>query len=139
VIFKSRYLITVLILALVGALILPFDSSAASSGRFVDRDGDGFDDNAADDDIDGIPDELEPHGFFTAEIGQLQVGTMFSSQPLAAAKTPIEAKSETFGRREFHTRGICLLRSDFDAGFGTGLGLSGGLGGGGACAGGVCF
>ncbi len=134
-----KYLIVTLALALLVGLTLSGDVPAGSMQRFIDRDGDGFDDNAADDDADGMPDELEPHGFFSTAIGQLQVSPMFSNPAPAAEIISTEKNSETFGRREFHTRAVCVFRSDLNAGFDTGLGLGGGVGGGGACAGGVCF
>jgi len=87
--------------------------------RFVDFDGDGFNDNTTDLDFDGIPDELEFHGFLSSQSSlNLGVNQMFSGSD--TLPSPSESKP-------------CA------ADFGSGLGLSGGLGGGGACAGGICF
>ena len=106
---------------------------------YMDYDGDGFDDNAPDDDTDGIPDELELHGFISAPTAQLQVSAMFTGNS-ANVETPDRGGcGENFGRRQFATRAVCENRQDFDEGFGSDLGLGGGLGAGGGCAGGVCF
>jgi hypothetical protein len=111
---------------------------AADLQRFADFDGDGFDDNIPDLDFDGIPDELEFHAFLSSQSSlKLGVSQMFSGSD--APTEPKQCAAERFGAREFATRGISLKRVDFDAGFGSSLGLSGGLGGGGACAGGICF
>jgi len=111
-------------------------SSARLLG-YVDLDGDGFDNNAPDTDLDGIPDEFEAHGFVSTQIDGLQAAPMFAGQA-PAADAQLKA-GEIFGRRKFTTRGIAENRRDFDIGFGSGLGLGAGLGGGGACAGGICF
>jgi len=106
---------------------------------YVDLDGDGFDDNAPDTDLDGIPDEFEAHGFVSTQIDGLQVAPMFAGQAPAPDASPKAKTGEIFGRRKFTTRGLAENRSDFDIGFGSSLGLGAGLGGGGACAGGICF
>ncbi|MEW5795426.1 MAG: hypothetical protein AB1772_03600 [Candidatus Zixiibacteriota bacterium] len=112
---------------------------ASEPMAFVDCDGDGFDDNAPDDDSDGIPDEFERHGYISASGGQLQVSQMFAGHE-AHVHAPIHVRcGEGFSRRRFATRAVCENRLDFDTGFGSGLGLGGGLGAGGGCAGGVCF
>jgi len=123
-------------LLIIGLLALTGNSTDLQ--RFVDYDGDGFDDNAPDADSDGIPDDLESHSFFSAQHNFiLSLSQMSISHDPAAEPKPCAA--ECFGAREFATRGLSLTRTDFDAGFGSGLGISGGLSGGGACAGGICF
>lgn len=106
---------------------------------YVDLDGDGFDDNAPDTDLDGIPDEFEAHGFVSTQTDGLRVAPMFAGQAPNGEAPPKARAGEIFGRRKFTTRGVAENRRDFDAGFGSSLGLGAGLGGGGACAGGICF
>jgi hypothetical protein len=106
---------------------------------FVDCDGDGFDDNAPDDDADAIPDELEYHSYITTPTGRLQATQMFSGSGTQVGSQVRLGCGEAFGRRRFTTRAVSENRLDFDAGFGSSLGLGGGLGAGGGCAGGVCF
>lgn len=119
----------------------PDQLNAAQLDRFCDLDGDGFNDNAPDTDADGIPDELEPHGLLSAQMpAMLGVSMMFSGSQSPADKVPPMSPGQRFGMREFVTRAICVTRTNFDAGFSSGMGISGsGGGGGGACAGGVCF
>ncbi len=125
------------------AAILVFASapSVLPSGPtvFTDCDGDGFDDNAPDDDTDGIPDEVERHGFVSASVGQLQVSQMFTNTNTGVGMQAHLHCKDAFGRRKFAARAVSEDRLDFDTGFGSGLGLGGGLGAGGGCAGGVCF
>jgi len=126
------------LLWLAATIVLAASSPALPSEPivFIDCDGDGFDDNAPDDDTDGIPDEFEHHGYISAPAGQLQVSQMFAGHD-AHVSTPTHLRcSEGFGRRRFATRAVCENRLDFDTGFGSGLGLGGGLGAGGGCAGG---
>ena len=106
---------------------------------FVDCDGDGFDDNAPDDDLDGIPDEFECHSFISAPAATLGVSQMFTGGEPRFTTPARSRSSDGFGRRKFAARAVCENRLDFDAGFGSSLGLGGGLGSGGGCAGGVCF
>lgn len=130
-------LLTIAVALLAIGLIGP-SGFAADSQRFVDIDGDGFNDNAPDSDADGIPDGIEFHGFLSAQPNLvLRVNpTPINASALMGARA---CASERFGSREFATRGIAVRRADFDAGFGSGLGLSGGQGGsGGGCVGGVC-
>ena len=130
-----------LILA-IGILFLMAACPTGEAGqlpRFVDLDGDGFDDNAPDDDADGIPDEFESHSFFSAAVVSLGVGQMFGGTSSVSPTNKPTSAAEKFGRREFQVRFLCGPRTDFEADFASGLGLGGGLGGGGACAGGICF
>jgi len=120
--------------------VLAAAPSALPSGPavYTDCDGDGFDDNAPDDDTDGIPDEFERHGFVSALVGQLQVSQMFTNNNAGVGMKARLRCKESFGRRLFAVRSVSENRLNFDTGFGSGLGLGGGLGAGGGCAGGVC-
>jgi hypothetical protein len=140
---RSR-IYTLLLIAASSLTLIVFTASSGYSAdlyRFVDFDGDGFDDNAPDSDSDGIPDEIEFHGFLSAQGAiNLEVSAMFSTSNSGSGATESKpCAAVRFGTREFTTRGITSSRADFDAGFGSGLGLSGGQGGGGGCVGGVCF
>jgi len=107
--------------------------------KFVDMDGDGFDDNAVDDDNNSIPDQAEPE-----DDEEFTQNT--SSSSIAAFQVPGEVdfsqfltNSEKFGERMFSTRAQSCFRGGFDAGdnFGLGNGIgSGAISGG--CPGGVC-
>jgi hypothetical protein len=113
----------------------------ASQG-FVDLDGDGFDDNLADSDEDGIPDK--------AEGKESEEESDNGSEGLVASLNPINVSgdfkidnllpnSERFGKRKFNCRDQSCFRGGFDAGqdFGPGNGISSAAVAGG-CTGGVC-
>jgi len=138
---SSKMLPILVSLCLAGIFVLTAPRSAFPSdpGIFIDCDGDGFDDNAPDDDADGIPDEFERHKFISAPTAQLQVSQMFAGNDADAGMPDRPGRGESFGRRSFVTRSVCENRADFDDGFGYELGLGGGLAAGGGCAGGVCF
>jgi len=104
---------------------------------YVDMDGDGFDDNDADGNGDGIPDCLEPG--YIAPLAEEELAGVFATLDLGGGQKVVleESNAERFGRRQFCVRMIDCTRSIFDADFGSGLGIS--VSGGGSCAGGVCF
>ncbi|MFH1686673.1 MAG: hypothetical protein ABIE70_04030 [bacterium] len=123
-----------LMLFLIGALAM---SPAAADVRFVDLDGDGFNDNAPDGDGNGIPDEFEAGYVATPDEGPTTgIFAGLQTEPAPALVLP-ETNSEEFGRSRFCVRSICEERSVFDADFDKSLGIS--VSAGGACAGGVCF
>jgi len=134
----ARLLVPVCIMLLSLVVVVP-SAMASGTAVFVDCDGDGFDDNNPDIDADGIPDEFEGHGFVSAPTGQLQASPMFTeAAPISDAQKKVGC-GEAFGRRKFAARTIYENRVDFDACFGSELGMGGGLGAAGACVGGVCF
>lgn len=139
---SKKFFFLLLLGSLLGLAIGPGGSTieAAQPSRFVDLDGDGFNDNEPDGDFNGIPDEFEAHGFLSSPmLGELQVSLMFSGSQTVTTPTVRVSSADLFAKREFVTRSICVTRSDFDSGFDSGLGLGSGLGGGGGCAGGICF
>jgi len=136
---RLSYVLASLWLAAIFVFAAPPSALPSEPTEFIDCDGDGFDDNAPDDDTDGIPDECERHGYILAQAGQLQVSQMFAGRDADASTRASLCCSEAFGQRKFALRAVCENRLDFDTGFDSGLGLGGGLGGGGGCAGGVCF
>lgn len=105
---------------------------------FVDLDGDGFNDNIADNDENGIPDRYESKPVEAlAEMSGL-LGNVFNAE---VNLDELYTKSEKFNMRKFKTRALeqrCQGlgdRDDFGPGNGIGLGA---VAGGGGCAGGVC-
>jgi hypothetical protein len=110
---------------------------------FIDRDGDGFNDNSPDSDGDGIPDAADPD--FK---GDLRPETNVKSAPIdfaggfeaAGIEHEYLAGSEKYGRLKFTCRALMQNRCAFtsEENFGSGAGIGIGSSGGGACAGGVC-
>jgi hypothetical protein len=127
------------------AFVVPADGQAeeAEKATFVDLDGDGFDDNLADSDENGIPDQAEPD--------ESESGNANSAEGMIATLNPINVSSEDlsldqiltnsekFGKREFNCRDHSCFRGGFDAGqdFGPGNGISSAAVSSG-CAGGIC-
>jgi hypothetical protein len=104
---------------------------------YVDLDGDGFDDNIADNNENGIPDRFESKpAEALAEMSGL-LGNVFNTD---VNLDDLRTKSEKFKMRKFKTRALkqrCQgLGAEDD--FGSGGGLNLGSAGGGGCAGGVC-
>jgi len=104
-------------------------------------DGDGFNDNAPDEDGDAIPDAADPD-YVPADsndegmTGLINLGKALVEIGLAP---DLGTNIQTFGRLDFCTRAISQNRCGFDAGddFGSeGIGIGGNSGGG--CVGGVC-
>lgn len=108
---------------------------------YLDLDGDGFDDNIADDDDNGIPDRFEakPDKNLPELAGTL--GNVFNTEITMAGIDAVRTHSEEFSLRQFRTRALTQrchgfgALEDFGPGSGIGLGAMGGTGG---CAGGVC-
>jgi len=118
------------------------EDEAVEQKAYVDLDGDGFDDNAPDENSDGIPDDVES--------GKSKIDEhSFEGGEQIAAFTPLQdigqynideylPNSEIFGRLKFSTRAQSSFRGGFDIGnnFGSETGIGcGALSG---CAGGVC-
>ena len=132
-----------LILATVFIFLLSFSHLSAGEAddttKFVDLDGDGIDDNAADNDNNGIPDQAEPEK-------EEEAAQYASTSPVSAFQVPSTvdlsqflSNSEKFGEKMFSTRAQSCFRGGFDAGdgFGAGNGIGSGAVSGG-CPGGVC-
>jgi len=128
-----------LLFTLLSCVWMAQPSLASELSVFVDFDGDGFDDREPDDDLDGIPDQFERHGFITAPVTTLEASTMFGGSAPALDPPLMPGNAEKYGKREFATRALRESRSNFDTGFGSDLGVGSGLGVGGACAGGICY
>ncbi len=122
-------LLLVLVLTCCSALL-------AAPLPFIDMDGDGFDDNEADGNADGIPDILAPD-YVQSQSDDALAGVFATMDVVTAPSMELEqTNAEKFGERKFQCRMLDANRSKFDAGFGSGLGVSAG---GGGCAGGICF
>ena len=124
---------TVILLLLV--LILPISVFSGGS-KFVDLDGDGFNDNIIDTDNNGIPDE------FQSKVKEIKSTGAFSFSPSsllgADNSSPVSLTvSEQFSLLKFNCRIITSCRSNFEADFSSGLNVS--SSGASGCAGGVCF
>ena len=113
-----------------------FGETEDTPAVYVDYDGDGFDDNAADADGDGIPDppdkaeKTAPAGTLVFNIGD-------------AGEIDVDGflvNSEKFGARCFLSRDLSDNRCGFDIGdsFGGEEGAVGNISGGVTCEGGVC-
>ncbi|MBD3404098.1 hypothetical protein GF420_14495 [candidate division GN15 bacterium] len=129
-----------LVLCLFSLTSIAYAAEDSPASAFVDRDGDGFNDNVTDSDNDGIPDFAE--ATHAAEsMASEGAGAGFFSE--LAAETAFEthlSAIERFALREFTTRSLNSCRSDlarsFDGSGGPGTTLAGG---GGNCVGGICF
>lgn len=109
---------------------------------FVDLDGDGFDDRVSDANNDGIPDpvEDEPESLSAESSMHVQTINAFADLTQAPTVAPKTSWKALFGQRRIAALGLTVSRCDFDAGSGDGESNgAGGLGGGSACAGGVCL
>ena len=122
---------------LLAVLLIFFALPHAETLPFCDLDGDGFDDNNADGNGDGIPDFLAPD--YIAPLEDAELSGVFGSVDLGGAPSetvvPDETNAEKFGGRQFPCRMLESNRSDFDAGFSAGIDAGGGHG----CAGGICW
>lgn len=107
---------------------------------FVDLDGDGFDDNAIDQDGDGIPDEDSP-STPAAVNSDSNSGGMFSSLELVVPRKPAFLRnSGSFGYSRSRALALVAHRGGFGFGnsFGPGNDIGSGAVLGSMCAGGVC-
>jgi len=108
---------------------------------YVDMDGDGFDDNASDEDGDAIPDAADPDYVPAPAEDENMSGLINFGETLkeVGIVEDFSTNMQKFDRLDFHTRAMAQNRCGFDAGeeFGSeGIGIGGSSGGG--CVGGVC-
>ncbi len=127
--------------AFVSANDVERDKQAEES--FVDRDGDGFDDNLTDEDANGIPDvsENKENEYNQESNEDIEQPTNSPFGQLNTFDLTIYmANSERFGRLSSNCCGISSLRGGFEAGndFGAGNGIGSGAVSSG-CPGGVCY
>ena len=140
--FKHLIILTTVFIFLLSFSFLTADDSDCCP-KFVDLDGDGFDDNAADDDNNSIPDQAEPEAEpeDAGKSGQCSNTSLLTSfqVPSKVDLSQFLSNSEKFGERAFSTRAQSCFRGGFDAGdkfgFGNGIGSAAVTGG---CPGGVC-
>ena len=114
-------------------------SEALPNTPYIDLDGDGFNDNFADNDDNSIPDRYESKASEKlAEMGSL-LGNVFNAE---ISLDNLRTTSQKFNMREFRTRSLVQrcngLGAENDFGPGNGIGLGAVSGSGGGCAGGVC-
>ena len=108
-----------------------------SNLRFIDLDGDGINDNIPDIDNNNIPDDFQNNLSLNLPENTKQFsGFSGLTDDTKTVKVNLTS-SERFSLRKYTSRGITTSRCDFDAEFGTRLGIS--SSGGGSCAGGICF
>ncbi len=127
--------------------VLPLALSAANSeepkkAAFVDLDGDGFNDNLADNNGDGIPDRYE-RDKSDASLPKMNsaLGDVFNSDAAVAGLEDLQSNQDRFGQRKFRTQSLSQRCHGFGAeqDFGPGNGIGcGALGGHGGCSGGAC-
>ena len=108
----------------------------AGGKKFVDFDGDGFNDNIIDMDNNGIPDKFQSKVKEVASTGSFSFSpsSLFGDENKSTIKLTL---SEKFSLSRFKCRLLSKCRSDFESDFNTGINVSASSGGG--CAGGVCF
>ena len=135
---KRRLDPIVLFLTIITAMTMSSALTAGEPLKFLDRDGDGISDLEPDFDFDRIPDPAERHGLLTAPAGPDQLAPIFARVAGERGARGTGRLVQGFGRREFAARAMSQTRSDFDAWFGSGPGVTSGASSGGACAGGVC-
>ncbi len=114
---------------------------------FVDFDGDGFDDNALDDDLDGVPNEVDPDYVKPDAEAQLerqaesQEDDFFALDDMDPVPTiDLLSNAQKFCRLRMSVRALAQSRGAFDESneFGVGEGIGAGAVMGGVCQGGVC-
>ena len=108
---------------------------------YVDMDGDGFNDNASDEDGDAIPDAADPDYVPIPPENESMTGHINFGETLKAVglMEDFSTNIHKFGKLDFFTRAMAQNRCGFDAGadFGSeGIGIGGSSSGG--CVGGVC-
>jgi len=128
---------TILTLVLLAVLFVPGSTLAEEPTVWIDLDGDGFDDNAVDNDEDGIPDSFGSVNRATLEAPAQ--GGVFADLDLGQTAPAALSLSLRYDKLQKLTKAQCATRCDLESGFGSGFGSGVGGGGGGACAGGVCF
>jgi hypothetical protein len=139
---KSPLLFLLLIIFLTAPPALSAEAVSAPKAAFVDLDGDGFNDNLADNNSDGIPDRYE-WGKTDTQLPAVgsALGDVFNSDISAAGLEDLRSNEEKFGQRKFWTQSLSQRCNGFGAeqDFGPGNGIGcGSLGGHGGCSGGAC-
>jgi hypothetical protein len=110
---------------------------------FVDFDGDGFDDNALDDDLDGIPNDVDPD-YVKPKVetqAESQLDDFFALDDMAPVSTlDLLSNAQKFCRLRMSVRALAQSRGAFEESneFGVGEGIGAGAVMGGVCQGGVC-
>ena len=142
---NKKFLFLIVFTAGLLLAVLPLTTeaeTATSKAVFVDLDGDGFDDNAADEDSDGIPNDADADYDPVSETNNNSGDFIDFGQTIQeiGLSPDLTSNSQSFGKRQFKTRGLTLNRCGFDAngGFGSGNEIGIGVSSGGGCAGGVC-
>jgi hypothetical protein len=132
------------ILAVMLLLLLSSTSihAASSSNRFVDLDGDGFNDNLVDSDNNNIPDVFESAAkvatsSILSSVSNVSSGLFSESSSESSVSTSFESRADHFSSRLSGCLGLDKCRNNFESDFSGGIGFS--LGSGGGCVGGVCF
>jgi hypothetical protein len=120
------FLITI---AIIPGYIVADNPPSAEQTPFIDLDGDGFDDNAADNNENGIPDMCEKKNNEPVEEVSSILGNVFDTGEIAAVSIDeFLPKSEVFSKLKFSCRSISSHRCGFNsaqsfgASFGLGLG-----------------
>ncbi len=139
---KISPLLIILTILLVSSLpIQAAENIPGKNNRFIDLDGDGFDDNMQDIDNDGIPDITDNVTFQEPEKTVTSIGTGIFSKIEAA---PVNLSLYTVNSQRFASLKCCTLslmqnRGGFGAtdDFGPATGMNQGSGGG-NCSGGIC-
>lgn len=140
-------LLRALVNSLLAVLLLFLLSStnvcaASSSSRFVDLDGDGFNDNLVDSDNNNIPDVFESavdvaSKSILSSVSNVSSGLFSESSSESSVSTSFESRADHFGSRLSGCLGLDKCRNNFESDFASGIGFS--VGSGGGCVGGVCF
>lgn len=141
--FRFLTLLSILVAAisLAGGLSATEPDKPESKTAFVDLDGDGFNDAATDANNDGIPDpELPPTETISTTVGmQVRTISLMASTPQTPILVSQKSWKATFGQRRLAALGLTAFRCDLGVGSNDVTSAAGGVGGGGACAGGVCL
>jgi hypothetical protein len=118
-----------MVLTVFGLLLLPGVTPARNDQNkpaFIDLDGDGFNDLAADGDDNGIPDEIEKSPAIRSEPMESKLGDVFNSKAMPDIDNdPFLSFADGFDRRSFRTRDLISHRGGFNSGesFGPGSGI----------------
>ncbi len=119
-----------MILVVIGLFLMPGVTPAYQNNQdkpaFIDLDGDGFNDLAADSDDNGIPDEIESHPADQPKPMESQLGEVFNTEAMADMEIDLLLSfSDGFDRRSFRTRDLISHRGGFNSGesFGPGSGI----------------
>lgn len=104
---------------------------------FIDRNGDGINDNIVDIDNNGIPDNFQKKVKAVIPATTFSVDSFLSESDSKSNKTIKLEKIEIFTLRSFVCRSLSSCRADFESDFSGSLG--GGTSSSSGCVGGICF